>query len=124
MLKLYYYVNLFPGGGASIHSCCAELEEASSVKLTSEINGLYTLDFDYPYSSDKAKLIKENYKVECEGQEYRIMKLTRENNGSEILHVSCTNLFQAKLKETHVQSFGGTSDTMGVRTYSWTVLCC
>ena len=64
MLKLYYYVNLFPGGGASIHSCCAELEEASSVKLTSEINGLYTLDFDYPYSSDKAKLIKENYEIE------------------------------------------------------------
>ena len=113
MLKLYYYINLFPGGGASIHNCCAELEEASNVKVTSEINGLYTLDFDYPYSSDKAKLIKENYEIECEGQEYRIMKLTRENNGSEILHVSCTNLFQAHLKETHVQSFGGTSDTIG-----------
>ena len=113
MLKLYTYINLFKGGGAYLDNFIALLSEASNVKITEEINGDRTLDFDYPYWLDKAANIKENYHVECEGQIYRIMKISREKNGNEIMHVSCLHIFYAKAKSSHVQSFGGTRDTIG-----------
>lgn len=113
VLKLYQYTAMFTGGGAAITDCIAVLDEASNVKLTQEINRDYTLDFDYPYNSDKASMIKENYTVECEGQRYRIMKITRENSGNEVMRVSCTHIFHAGLKGYHVPTFGGTADTIG-----------
>ena len=113
MLKLYQYIATSIGGGAVLNDCIAVLDEASNVKLTQEINKDYTLDFDYPYYSDKEKDIKENYIVECEGQQYRIMKISREVNGNDIMHISCTHIFHAQLKRYHVPTFGGTENTIG-----------
>ena len=113
MLKLYQYIATSIGGGAVLNDCIAVLDEASNVKLTQEINKDYTLDFDYPYYSDKSNNIKENYIVECEGQQYRIMKISREVNGNDIMHISCTHIFHAGLKSYHVPTFGGTEDTIG-----------
>lgn len=112
MLKIFPHdANDFTKGASAI------LHEASNVKLTKEINGEYTLEFDYPYTSDKAKEIEENKIAVCEGQAYRIMKISRDDTGSEIMHVSCAHIFHADLKRVHIQNFGGDEETIGANPY-------
>ncbi len=107
MLKLFSY-DVY--GAVALGSCIAILDEASNVKVTCEINGEYLLEFDFPRGSDKTDKIKENYIVVCEGQNYRIMKVSHE---ADKVHVSCVHIFHADLKKVHVQTFGGTADTIG-----------
>lgn len=107
MLKLFSY-DVYET--VALGSCIAILDEATNVKVTSEINGEYTLGFDFPLGSEKTAQIKENYIVVCEGQNYRIMNVS---SGSDKVHVSCTHIFHADLKKVHVQTFGGTADTIG-----------
>ena len=108
MLRLFEYsAKTFENGQLSI------LHEASGVKVTHEINGERTLEFDYPYPSEKTKLIKENRIAVCEGQAYRIMQLSRDDSGAGMMHVKCMHVFNADLRGVHVQSFGGTDETIG-----------
>ena len=81
----------------------AVLNNASEVKISREINGAYTLDFSCP-SDDKAKLITVNRLIKCEGQLFRIMKVSRESEGTLKLNVSCSHVYNADAQSVHLQN--------------------
>ena len=83
--------------------CTAFLNKASEVKVSREINGAYTLDFVYPYD-DKAKLIKVNMLVDCEGQFFRIMTIEKESEGAVKLKVECLHVYNADAQKIHIQN--------------------
>lgn len=107
MLRLFPHNALtFDVGGITI------LVDAVNVKVSCEINGEYMLEFEYPLN-EKGQQIKENRIVVCENQAYRIMRISRENNGREIIKVTCQHIFCADARCTHIQNFGGTEETIG-----------
>lgn len=98
MLKLFEHdATSFASGQSAI------LEKAVNVKLTHEINGDYSLSFDYPID-EKSDLIKENMIAVCEGQAYRIMKVSREYDGRNILTADCLHIYNADAPRTHLQN--------------------
>lgn len=107
MLKLFPHNALtFDIGGIAV------LGDAVNVKVSSEINGEYMLEFEYPFCG-KSQQIKENRIVVCENQAYRIMKVSRENSGQENIKVICQHIFCADARSFHIQNFGGTDETIG-----------
>lgn len=107
MLRLFPHNALaFDAGGITI------LGDAVNVRVSCEINGEYMLEFEYPFDN-KAQQIKENRIVVCENQAYRIMRISRENDGKEIVKVTCQHIFCADARCTHIQNFGGTNETIG-----------
>ena len=108
MLRLFEYnARKFDNGQIAV------LDEAAKVKVSQVINGDYSLSFEYPYMSDKSKMIKENMLVVCDGQPFRIMKLESESIGCEMLRVSCMHVYNADAPKRHIQSIGGTAQTIG-----------
>lgn len=83
--------------------CTAVLNNASEVKVSHEINGTYTLNFVYPYD-DKARLIKVNMLVDCEGQLFRIMTIEKESEGTVKLNVECSHVYNADAQKIHIQN--------------------
>ncbi len=89
------------------------LHDAVNVKITSEINGEYGLEFDYPLNTPKSQSITINRICVIGGQMYRITKLSRDSSGTEILHVTCTHVFHCDSRNIHIQTIGGTAETIG-----------
>ena len=77
------------------------LNNAYEVKVTHEINGDYSLSFNYPYD-EKAEEISVNDLIICENQIFRIMRLSRENGMS--LHAECLNIYNADAPRKHIQN--------------------
>ena len=110
MLELYEYDTLSnPQGTKGI---IAFLNEASQVRVTKEINATDELTFIYPLASDKAKLITVNRLVKCEGQNYRIMRVSR---GGNTLTAECMHIWYADAPAIHIPSV---TDSIGVTPYS------
>lgn len=83
--------------------CTAVLNNASEVKVSREINGAYTLDFSCPYD-EKAKMIRVNMIIECEGQLFRIMSVEKQTEGTVKLNVEATHVYNADAQKIHLQS--------------------
>ena len=75
-------------GGASDLTKGVPIAEAEGVRVSHEINGARTLTFTYP-ENEKSELIRVNKLVLCEGQAYRIVKVTSARDGSSVSEVSC-----------------------------------
>lgn len=95
MLKLLEY--------NETNSCIAVLNNASEVKISREINGTYTLNFSCPHD-DKAEYIRVNRLIECEGQLFRIIRVSRSSEGSEKLDVECSHVYNADAQAVHLQN--------------------
>lgn len=99
MLKLFEHdAKAFEKGQTAV------LENAVNVKVSQEINGNHTLEFEYPISDSKADLIEENLIVACEGQAYRIARVCRKYDGRNILNAECRHIYNADAPKTHLQS--------------------
>lgn len=79
------------------------IQEAFSVRVTHEINGARTLEFSYP-ENDKARLIRENKIVICEGQAYRVMKVTSVRDGENVIEAQCSHIWNADAPNIHIQN--------------------
>lgn len=97
MLKVFEFDDL------SAASCLAVLNNAGDAKITREINGVYTLGFSYP-CDEKADYVRVNRLVLCEGQLFRIMKVSRESDGKTQLNVECTHVYNADAQSVHLQN--------------------
>lgn len=97
MLKIYEYNDL------NTQNCIAYLNAANEVKITREINGEYSMAFSYPYD-EKSEYIRVNRLIECEGQLFRVMKISRVNNGTIVLNIECEHVYNADAKAYHIQN--------------------
>ena len=95
MLKLFEY--------DGIDNCIAVLNGASEVKISREINGTYMLDFIIP-CDEKSELVKVNSIVECEGQLFRIMRVSRQSEGTLKTSVNCSHVYNADAQSVHLQN--------------------
>lgn len=86
------------------------ISEAENVRVTHEINSARTLDFTYP-KNEKSKSVSENKIVICEGQAYRIMKVSAVRDGRDLLDVQCVHIFNADAPNIHIQNM---PDMIGV----------
>ena len=90
----------------------AFLNEAAGVRVTKEINTTDELTFTYPLASDKAELITVNRLVSCEGQYYRIMRVSRTRN---YLTAECMHVWYADAPAVHIPTV---PDNIGVTPYN------
>ena len=91
------------GYGAEDFENGVPLGEAFSVRVTREINGAHTLDFKYP-ENEKTPLIKENKIVICEGQAYRVVKVSQRRDGESVTEVRCSHIWNADAPNIHLQN--------------------
>lgn len=106
MLELYEYDAADTGGMIAV------LDEAVNVRITKEINSTDRLTFSFPASSEKALLLAANRIISCEGQRYRIMRVSK--TVSEI-DVECLHIWFANAPAVHIPTI---SDNIGVTPYS------
>lgn len=95
MLRVYEYNDR--------KSPLAELEKATAVKVSRELNGAYTLEFLYP-DDEKSKEIRLNRYVECEGQFFRIVKTETTLNSGEQTSVYCEHVYMYDAAKIHLQN--------------------
>ncbi|MDD6484883.1 MAG: prophage endopeptidase tail family protein [Clostridiales bacterium] len=105
MLKLYEFDDL------KLERLTAHLENASQVKVVHEINGVHELSFYYP-PDEKSRLIKENALVVCEGQAFRIMRVSSENAKVGQISVKAMHVYNADAAAVHLQNV---PDCIGVK---------
>lgn len=78
----------------------AVLKEAQNVCITREINGEYKLTFELPgESNEKWQYLQHNNIVTCEGQRFRIVRKTRENQGVIKRSVECLHVMYDATKK-------------------------
>lgn len=97
MLKLYEF------NDTDASDCLAVLNLAGNVKITRELNGAYSLDFTYP-QDEKAKLLRVNRLICCEGQLFRILKTSRASDGKTQWEVECSHVYNADAQAVHLQN--------------------
>ena len=91
------------GYGAEDFENGVPLGEAFSVRVPREINGAHPLDFKYP-ENEKTPLIKENKIVICEGQAYRVVKVSQRRDGESVTEVRCSHIWNADAPNIHLQN--------------------
>lgn len=79
------------------------LGDAYNVRVTNEINGSHILEFTYPLN-EKSEIIKENELVVCEGQAYRIIRVSRSRGGEAVLNAECHHVYNADAPNIHLQN--------------------
>ncbi|AEY65427.1 phage tail spike protein [Clostridium sp. BNL1100] len=78
----------------------AVLKEAQNVCVTREINGEYKLTFELPgESNEKWQYLQHNNIVTCEGQQFRVVRKTRENQGIIKRSVECLHVMYDATKK-------------------------
>lgn len=103
MLRIYEFDDL------GTQNMLTELENARDIKVSREINGEYNISFYCPYD-EKRHFVKENRLVKCEGQIFRIMKIT--GNAAQEISVFGEHIYNSDAKLTHLQNI---PDSMGVK---------
>lgn len=86
------------------------LGDAYNVRVTYEINGTRMLEFTHPLNV-KSDMIEENKLVVCEGQAYRIIRVSRSRGGTAELSAECHHVYNADAPNIHLQNV---PDMMGV----------
>ena len=79
------------------------LGDAYNVRVTHEINGTHMLEFTYPLNN-KSEIIEENKLVVCDGQAYRIIRITRSRGGESTLDAECYHVYNADAPNIHLQN--------------------
>ncbi len=97
-------------GGASDFTKGVPIAEAEGVRVSYEINGARTLTFTYP-ENEKSKLIRVNMLVLCEGQAYRVIRVTNTRDGRGVSEISCSHIWNADATGVHIQNM---PDMIGV----------
>lgn len=97
MLRLYDFDDI------KFERPVAELENADNVKITREINGAYEMEFVYP-CDEKGRIIEINKIVVCEGQAFRIMKITNGSQDGNVLHIETMHVYNADSAAIHIQN--------------------
>lgn len=90
----------------------AVLNNAGEVKVSHEINGAYTLQFTYPHD-EKAREIKINRLIDCEGQLFRIIRISKED--SKRLSVEGSHVYNTDSQAVHLQNI---PDFIGASPYA------
>lgn len=96
-------LKLFGHNDTDAAECIAVLNLAGDTKITREINGAYSLSFTYP-CDEKAAEITVNSLILCEGQLFRIMRISRVSDGRTLLSVECEHVYNADAKAHHLQN--------------------
>lgn len=69
------------------------LHEASSVKVFREVNGDYRLTFQHPIDSEKMSAIQKNNLIQCEGQLFRINRISKTDDGTHMCEVNAMHVW-------------------------------
>lgn len=77
--------------------------DAYDVRVTYEINGERRLDFSHPIN-EKSEIISENKIVVCEGQAYRIIKVTKTIGEKNFITTECSHVYNADASNIHIQN--------------------
>ena len=77
--------------------------DAYDVRVTYEINGERRLDFSYPIN-EKSEIISENKIVVCEGQAYRIIKVSKTIGEKNFITAECSHVYNADASNIHIQN--------------------
>ena len=86
------------------------LHQATEVHVARAIQDEWTLTFQYPLSSEKIEFIKENRLVVCKGQRYRISKIKKTNEGTQLASITATHIFRDN-ENYHILNFGAMPNT-------------
>ena len=84
------------------------LHEAVQICVSQQINGDYTLSFKYPKNGAYARHanFRPNSIVECDGQLFRIVKLSRSDEP--LMEISCEHVFNYDAKRLHYPNVAST----------------
>lgn len=74
--------------------------DAYDVRVTYEINGERRLDFSHPIN-EKSEIISENKIVVCEGQAYRIIKVTKTIGEKNFITTECSHVYSGRVEHTY-----------------------
>ena len=77
--------------------------DAYDVRVTYEINGERRLDFSHPIN-EKSEIISENKIVVCEGQAYRIIKVSKTIGEKNFIAAECSHVYNADASNIHIQN--------------------
>lgn len=79
------------------------IPDAFGVRVTREINGTYMLEFSHPLN-EKSEFISENKIVVCEGQAFRIVRVSRRRGDGNMLDAECHHIYNADAPKIHIQN--------------------
>ncbi|MBQ3461659.1 MAG: phage tail protein, partial [Clostridia bacterium] len=87
------------------------LNLAENIYVQRKINDMSVLEFDYPMD-DKARLITEGKICSSGGQRYEVLRIKRSMSKTDMLHVSCRDLFSCRAKDKFIPTV---ADKIGVK---------
>ena len=98
------------------------LYEASEISVSQQINGDYTLSFKYPRNGGLAvdTYMRPNSIVDCEGQLFRIKKMTR--TADPLMSFECEHVFNYDSKRMHFPNVASTDSGDFIGEDAYTVL--
>lgn len=98
------------------------LNEAFQIEVSQQINGDWTLSFEYPKNGEIADsvLFLPGSIVECEGQLFRIKKMSR--SGEPQMKIDCEHIFNCDSKRVHIQNIASTDSGDFISEDAYTVL--
>ena len=116
MLWIYDTLD-FSGADYLYQRCKGTLPDASDVTVSRAINGEYSLSFKYPSGTREFELIEINSLIRCEGQYFRVMRVSYAS--AQMAAVSCMHVFNAIAKHSHLPNIGSdsTGDVKGISPY-------
>lgn len=79
------------------------LGDAYDVRVTHEINGEYMLEFNYPIN-EKSEIITENKIALCEGQAFRITRVSKVMGEKNYIEAECKHIYNADAVNIHIQN--------------------
>ncbi len=115
MLKLWSGNVIDPANNPRPDAFIAMLDKASSVEVSQEINGDYSIEFKYP-KNEISFILCDN--VEYEGQLYRISRISETEEA--LLSIKCEHIFIYDAKRTHLPNVASTDsgDFIGEDAYN------
>ena len=106
MLKLWKNDHVSVDDAAATRRFIGVLHEAKGVTVSRQLNGEYSLKFNYPRGGKFEDRLMESLIVECEGQLYVIVKISR---SSDLMYsVSCTHVFNFYAHKAHIPNLAST----------------
>lgn len=119
MLTLWYF-DYSPNETKSPRNCAGVLYDATDVAVSQQINGDYSLSFKYPRNGELAEhsYMRVNSIVKCEGQRFRIKKISK--TAEPMMSIDCEHIFNYAAKHTHIPNIGSTDrdDYIGEDAYN------
>lgn len=79
------------------------IDDVYDVRVTYEINGEHRLEFLHPIN-EKSEIISENKIVVCEGQAYRIIKVSKTIGEKNYITAECSHVYNADAPNIHIQN--------------------